>query len=210
MAHNKLYTASIIKELQNAVNTNKIIITPYKDYSFLTPGIKSCGSLIRFYIDKSSGKPSKMINMASDLTTELHTLWKSYSINKFLFNDWKNNKKDFVENTVYSEIKFTTSSGEQLKVLVRKLEEISENILNDQEKLEFIKEYCDLIIDGRYFTVIKIQPYYDDDQYWLMDDKSVYITFTFDNIIPLNSTSSEVDDNNIYNDNLNDNNEALF
>ena len=91
MANTNLYTANILKELQHAVNSNNAIITPYKDYSFLNHGIKSCGIFIKYFID--NGRYSKMMNLPDDLTTELMSVWKTYPINKFLFKDWKNDKR---------------------------------------------------------------------------------------------------------------------
>ena len=69
--------------------------------------------------------------------------------------DYKKDTRDFIGNTLYHEITFVLN-GEQVKVLIRLLNEITDTTLSDSEKNELIKQYGDITIDDKYFSIIKI------------------------------------------------------
>lgn len=178
MGNNKLYFPHILKTLQNAVKSGQVTITPYKDYSFISNGIVSCGALLKFYIDSSTGKHCRYVRMPDDMTTELMKIWKTYPIYKFLFNDWKENKLDFIGNTVYSVVIYNDNNNIKHAALIRKLEEINEDTIEEHDKLQFIKDNCDLIIDDRYYAVLKITTVSEHGIYnWVANDKKSYITY---------------------------------
>ena len=69
--------------------------------------------------------------------------------------DYKKDARDFIGNTLYHEITFVLN-GERVRVLIRLLNEITDTALPDSEKDELIKQYGDITIDNKYFSIIKI------------------------------------------------------
>lgn len=206
----KLYQHSIIKEIQYAIQTNNVTITPYKDYSFIKTGIKSCGIHMTFFHDPSLNRLCKCTYMPDNMNNAIYKEWESYAVGKFMFKDIKNNVLDINDNTVYSEVTYKTSEGVAMRCLIRKLIEVTGDTLSDEDRLQFLKQYCDLIIDDRYYAVIKVLP--ADTYGWNVDDKTSMVTIkpldefgcyqTYDN-----DEISNIDTDNMYN---NENEEPLF
>lgn len=170
----KLYQHSVIKELQYAIQTNNVKITPYKDYSFIKTGIRSCGILVTFYHDASLNRLSKCTYMPENMTNAVYKEWQAFALGKFLYSDIKNNTLDINDNTVYSEVIYTTSDGKEMRALIRKLIETTGDTLSDEERLHFLKQYCDVIIDDRYYAIIKIME--NTGLGWNVDDKVSMVT----------------------------------
>lgn len=170
----KLYTTSAMHDLQSAIKNNKAIITPYKDYSFLQNGYRSCGITMRFN-KNDKDMVEKFVFMPDDMTNAIYKEWNKFPIYKFTYSDYRKDKKDFCENTPYSYVKYTVNDVEYL-ALIRKLIEITDDAMSEEDKVDFVKEYCDLIIDSRYYAIIKIVPYSDYNP-WMQNDKTSMIAF---------------------------------
>lgn len=202
----KLYQHSVIKELQYAIQTNNVTITPYKDYSFIMTGIKSCGIHMTFYHDPKLDRLCKCTYMPENMNNAIYKEWENFALGKFLFKDIKNNVLDINDNTVYSKVVYTTSDGKEMKALIRKLIETTGDTLSDEERLQFLKQYCDIIIDDRYYAIIKISD--NVRAGWCIDDKKSMVTIKpIDEFSMGNIYDTEDDNNTSDNDMYNGENE---
>lgn len=203
MANNKLYKSSVIKDLQNAINTNQCIIKPYKDWNFIESGFRSCGIFMRFIKNPSTGFLEKYMSLPDELNNEVYKTWKQFPIYKFLYKDIRNNNRDFLENTPYNFVQYIVND-KKYYALIRKLIEITSDELSEENKIEFIKEYCDIIIDSRYYSIVKICPAADEFISWAIDDKKSMLAFNPTPAETSNISSDNTEDE-YYNDNTSEN-----
>ena len=151
----KLYPNALIQAIQTVINTGKIEIETYKDYSFFTL-LNSLEIKLKPYYDSYRNRQDCMIEINnSDVTSQFIKDWKSTSVGKFFRKDYINDKRDFIGNTLYHCISLTIGET-KIKVLVRLLNEITEDDIKESDKNDLIKTYGDLLIDGKYFSIIKI------------------------------------------------------
>ena len=209
MANNKLYKTSVMKELQNAINANNCIITPYKDWDFTNSGFRSCGIFMRFLKNESNGKVERYMVLPDDLTHEQYKIWKESPIYKFLYRDLQKDIRDFIGNTPYSIVQYSVNNNKYY-VLIRKLIEITSDELSEDDKVEFIKEYCDIMIDSRYYSIIKINLVNDECNSWGFDDKLSLLSFHPTDSEQLDNHITESSEDEYYNDNTTETMEPLF
>lgn len=207
MANNKLYKSSVIKDLQNAINTGQCIIKPYKNYDFINSGFRSCGIFMRFIPNTSTGFLEKYMSLPDELTNELYKIWKEFPIYKFIYKDVRKDTRDFVENTPYSYVKYQVND-KTYYALIRKLVEVTSDELTEEEKIEFIKEYCDIMIDSRYYSVIKICCTSDEIPSWAIDDKISMLAFHPEYMADKSNDDNSEDE--YYNDNNENSEDPLF
>ena len=130
----------------------------FKDYSFLLPGIKIAELKLKFVMTDDKRDVEVFISN-SDINGTYIKEWKKTAAGNFLVKDFKNDNRDFIGNTLYHELEFfDIVTRENFKVILRLLNEITYITLSEEEKEELIKQYGEIKIDNRYFSVIKIYP----------------------------------------------------
>jgi hypothetical protein len=158
----KIYNKDIIHSLQNAIDKVQIKMETFKDYTFIMPFIQIAE--IKLQLTEKDGKRDVMyIITNTDINGEYLKEWKKTAPGKFIINDFKNDSRDFIGNTLYHEITFTNEKHISYKVIVRLLNEITDTTLAEEDKNELIKLYGDIHIDNKYFSVIKV--YINDERY---------------------------------------------
>ena len=159
----KLYNKDFIKSIQQAINKTKIKMTTFKDYSFMMPFIQIAEIKLQLYVNSSTNRREIMLIINNtDINSEYIKEWKTTAPGKFICNDFKNDNRDFIGNTLYHEISFI-SNNIKYKAIIRLLDEITHNDLSEEDKNEYIKLYGDIKIDNTYFSIIKI--YKDDGEH---------------------------------------------
>ena len=151
----KIYSKNLISSIQNVINSAKFKMKTFHEYDFCEI-LESTGIRIRFYINEKLNKRECMLIIHNtDITSKYISDWRTSAPGKFCMKDYKKDTRDFIGNTLYHEITFVLN-GEQVKVLIRLLNEITDTTLSDSEKNELIKQYGDITIDNKYFSIIKI------------------------------------------------------
>lgn len=200
----KIYSNSLIKTIQNTINSGKAKVEAYKEYNEFFGYISSMQLLMqaRQYPD---GKRESILNIQnSDISTAFIKEWKQTATGKFLPKDFKKDNKDFLGNTLYHKLTLTLNNI-PVRILIRLLNEVSDETISEADKQEYIKLYGDITIDGKYFSIIKIE---DIDKYdgWSSRDKwrnldiSISDT-TYESNVYIEETQDFDDDSNDIDDN---------
>ena len=152
----KTYSATLIQQLQDCINEGKVQIETYKDYSFLK-SLTSSGIKMTFYFDKDLDRKECILHLTEDMNAKFRYQWQEETAaGHFLINDYKNDVRDFIGNTLYHKVSYTIN-GKPFKALVRLLNEITGNV-SEKKKMEIMVNFGDLTIDNNVFSVIKIVP----------------------------------------------------
>lgn len=156
----KIYSSSLIKSIQSVIDSTRFKMTTFNEYDFMTI-LNTAEILIKFYVDSSTNKRNCMLVINnSDISSKFIKDWKTSAGARFSPKDYKFDRRDFIGNTLYHELKFELN-GEKIKVLVRLLNEVTDPEISKSDKDDYIKNYGDVTIDGKYFSVIKVTK--DDD-----------------------------------------------
>lgn len=151
----KIYNSSLIKSIQDVINSTRFKMTTFHEYDFMDT-LNTAEILIKYTVDASTGKRSCILVINnSDISSKFVAEWYQTAGAKFSPKDYKKDRRDFIGNTLYHELKFELN-GEKIKVLVRLLDEITDPNISNSEKNDYIKNYGDITIDNKYFSVIKI------------------------------------------------------
>lgn len=184
----KIYSSNLIKSIQSVIDSTKFQMRTFHEYDFMST-LNSADLILRF-IKNSDGKNDCLLVIKnSDIPSKFINEWRETAPGKFCSKDYKQNKRDFIGNTLYHELTFELNH-EKIKVLIRLLDEISMPDITDTYKDELINKYGDITIDGKYFSIIKIM--IDSEKYdWgyrdiftsinLMSDTDFYDNMYTDN-----------------------------
>ena len=191
----KIYNKQIIKNIQHCIKNANIKMKVLNDYSFFETNKITCGEItLHFYYNKEADKREvEYIISNSDVNAIYIKDWKTSAPGKFLMKDYKNDVRDIMNNnTPYYEINFTTHD-KNYKGLVRLLIEVSDTTISEEDKNVLINNYGDLMIDDRYFSIIKLN---DDDglNLWNTKEKLKLLETTFESD---NKISSIIDNTDI-------------
>lgn len=152
----KIYTKALINAIQTIINSGNIELTTYKEYTDFFNVIQSLNIRLERRDDISTGRRDVWTILNDpDITTEFFKDWKTTAVGKFFVKDYKKDIKDFLGNTLYHKLTLTIDNKKVI-ILVRLLNEITNNELPEIEKNELIENYGDITIDGKYFSIIKI------------------------------------------------------
>lgn len=152
----KTYSTVLIKQLQEKINNAAVTVQTYKDYTFLKK-INSAGISLHFSTDPSTGKRSYTMYLKQDMNKDFISKWRSTTAaGYFLADDYINDKRDFIGNTLYHKVTFTDANNVKYKVLVRLLNEITSEDITEEQKNEYITKYSDIQIDNHFFSIIKL------------------------------------------------------
>ncbi len=158
----QLYDSKLIKFLQNEIDNGRIKMINVKEYTFMEPFFNSGELILRCYKNYENDK-CVVLTIKEGITTDYVKYWKYETpAGKFLMSDYKHETKDFIGNNVYYEVKYKINNI-KIKALVRLLVEITDIELTSSEKEEYIEKYGDLLIDNKYFSLIKLC--LDDENY---------------------------------------------
>ena len=154
----KNYSPALIKEMQEQINAAAIQMQTYKDYTFLKR-INTCDISIHFTEDPSTGVKDYVMFLKPEMDKVFLGKWKSQTAaGYFLPTDFKKDNRDFIGNTLYHKVQFT-SNKRKYKVLVRLLNELTED-MSEEKRAELITKFGDVQIDNHFFSIIKFS--YDD------------------------------------------------
>ena len=199
----KLYNSQVIKHLQYAIKNKNIKMNVFKDYSFLTNKI-TCGEItLHGYFDTSLNRNAiELIIYNTDIGSDYFKKWDTTAVGKFLIKDFKKDRRDFMNNILYYEVYYSFNNI-KYKAIIRLLNEISDPDISEADKTLLIKEYGDIKIDDRYFSVIKVC--FDDDRTtWALPDKFILSERNITDNDIANTYSAIIDNSDIINE---DNNE---
>lgn len=152
----KIYNKSIVNAIQTEINKGNIKLETFKEYDDFLSVINSANIIIRCYYDEKIGRRDGMLILHNyEINADYLNNWRTSAPGTFIIKDYKKDNKDFIGNTLYHEL-FCNINGQDVSVLIRILNEITNNI-SDQQKNELIDKFGDITIDNKYFSIIKVR-----------------------------------------------------
>ena len=166
----RIYSIKLIKALQNAIDSNNVqSIKNYKNYSDFTRYGLISGGISMTFADTDT-RHEVIMHLSSFITSEYVKQWRSEtSAGKFIIKDYKKQRKDDLDNSLYSKIIYSVNN-QQYKALLRLLIEIQDPNLSEIDKETYIEGFADITINDKVYSIIKIEPNDDTDKWIHKDD----------------------------------------
>lgn len=156
-----IYSKNILKSIQNSIKEEKFSIKPLNSLRDINAIMVGEIKLKTYLIDDDK------IDVMMDISnTEVNSVyikeWKETAGGKFLSKDWKKNTVDKKGNCLYYKLEFIYNN-KHMYALIRNLYEVNDITLDSEEKIKnYIKLYGDIIIDEKYYSLIKISMHSDN------------------------------------------------
>lgn len=181
------YEKEIIRAVQQAVDLGKIEM---KNLSYDDLKVINLANVYIKLENTQYGRNYILDIKNEEVTKEYLSVWKTYPIGHFLPKDYRKDVKDFLGNNPYYSLYYRTTNKKYIAI-VRLLVEMADDDLTVEEKDAIAKDYHELTINGKSFSIIKIVEDTDDRSGWVTHENTIHF---YRNTIEVEEDENDLED----------------